>query len=65
MLLWPIITKLSNKIEVFFTIFSDNMILYINVTEIAARNGLVNYLYLVISACVKVMIQTSMCLEIH
>ena len=41
------------------------MILYINVTEIAARNGLVNYLYLVISACVKVMIQTSMCLEIH
>ena len=36
------------------------MIVYINVTEIAARNGLVNYLHLVIIACVKVMIPTSM-----
>ena len=41
------------------------MILYINVTEIAARNELVNYLHIVISACVKVMIPTSMCLAIH
>jgi hypothetical protein len=41
------------------------MILYINVTEIASRNGLVNYLRIVISACVKVMIPTSMCLAIH
>jgi hypothetical protein len=41
------------------------MIVYINVTEIAARNGLVNYLHLVIIACVKVMIPTSMYLEIE
>ena len=39
------------------------MIVYINVTEIAARNGLVNYLHLVIIACVKVMIPTYMYLD--
>jgi hypothetical protein len=41
------------------------MIVYINVTEIAARNGLVNYLHLVISACVRIIIQTSMYLDLQ
>ena len=41
------------------------MILYINVTEIASRNGLVNTLHLVISACVNIIIPTSMYLDLQ